>query len=275
MDYLNLINVTLPLVILNETYYSLLCVQNNLCKIKNSYLRDLTNTKKSKLYTSSIGTNKVILKKSEFSYNEYIIGTFVCNRIRYNIPNFIYCYGLYNKFLVYEYIDGITLYNYIKCCNLAEFKNIFLQIIFSLDYAYEKYKFTHYDMQLSNIIIKRMDSQIHVNYRLGNINITDLAVIIDFDCSYAEIYNKKSSRYKTHCAFFDIYMLIKSCMLEGNGDIYKYLTKISEFIKIVEENITVRYIDINYYFDIPIYTKTLAKVTYENFIEFMYNRFLL
>ncbi len=72
------------------------------------------------------------------------------------------------KIFFYEYIPGETLelflYKKLYFLSKEEIMNIFLQIIFSLLVAADDCNFTHYDLNLKNIIVRELDEKVKISY---------------------------------------------------------------------------------------------------------------
>lgn len=265
------INTKLEIDFSTGNYKSLLSVKFNINKINIVKTYVMYKTNKSIIFSTITDYKKhFVLKKSLNKHNEYIISSYICNYLRKDIPNFVYCFGIHGDCLVYEFINGITLNNYIKFCSLGNFLNIFRQVLFSLDYAWKRYKFTHYDLQTSNIIVKNIENNIVINYDDKKVFTNNIAVIIDYDTSFGIVNGKKSSRQRISCPFFDLYMFINSCLTDSYGVINDYLNKVAEFFKIIDNALDLQYRNINYNFDIPLYTEKLSDINYDTFFDFLY-----
>jgi len=148
--------------------------------------------------------------------NEAFIGLFGTNKLREKIPNFALIYDIlfdkkcptiynndpdaiylfeakYCSYILYEYIEGITLRQFILEANLEiglnmleVLKVIIKQIIFSLYEANILIDFTDYDLHDQNIIIKELPEEITIIYpNSGQKVITKyLVVIIDYGSSH-------------------------------------------------------------------------------------------
>lgn len=79
--------------------------------------------------------------------------------------------------IVYEYINGPILLDYLKTATVEQLCSIYLQIIKALYLAYTKVGFTHYDLHLRNVIVKHDDNTVY-------------PVIIDYGTSHI-IYRRK------------------------------------------------------------------------------------
>jgi len=161
-----------------------------------------------------------VLKTTKNSQNnidllhEYFIGLQI-NKLRETIPNFIYTfYGfssgdiyktdeskLYDKpevnNILLEKINGKTLKN--ADMNLYEYFNCYIQLACALYLAYEKFKFTHYDLHHDNVIIRKLDKYVNLKYKINGKDIyiyTDkIYTIIDYGFSYININNTNYGVY--------------------------------------------------------------------------------
>lgn len=153
----------------------------------------------------------------EIYLHEYFIGNFFVNKLRKYCPNFSMVFALikcslpesifgfgreYKKIscLVYEYIyPATTLAKFLGNCSLDDFISIFLQIVFALKIAAEKFGFTHNDLHLGNIMIKELEKQTMIPYQYKGQKIyiytKTLAVVIDYGLSRVEIKSKNFGPY--------------------------------------------------------------------------------
>ena len=150
--------------------------------------------------------------------NEYIHETFVginvINNIVKEIPNYVYNFGLYkteeNKInIITEFISNQTLQMYIMSNDFkfTDFIVILLQICLALEVAQQKCNFVHYDLTVWNIIIKKLDKPIDVEYPLKNnkiikIRTNIIPIILDYGKSHV-VYNKN------HYGFINMFKLYK------------------------------------------------------------------
>ena len=155
--------------------------------------------------------NKIIVKKvSEkskiLSNNSFFIGRFVINKIEPEVKNFRFTYGyeIYrNKQVLYlEYFRGCTFKHFINSNlynsdknKLKLFHNFVLQIILSLEYIQDRFKFVHYDLHLENIMITPCENQkafiYHLSYKTIKLkNLGYLVNFIDFDFSTSSLVKK-------------------------------------------------------------------------------------
>jgi hypothetical protein len=129
---------------------------------------------------------------------------------------------------IYEFVNGKTIANYIlslKFLRLSEeekwnfIKQILIQIFSGLDQLSQSGKYTHFDLHLSNVIIK--DEPLLYTYKLTDgtsVNIKDpfRCFIIDQGLSNVEYENKifvYDYSYKPFLPTFDIYKLVTKLYL--------------------------------------------------------------
>lgn len=178
-------------------------------------------------------TEIALLKTYRIGYQEdYISHEFFIayhlNKLRWEIPNFVYTYGMFrcqnpNKsvsglpgacplppmngwgeplvderdYLIMEYVKpGIPLSNLISRLNFDQVMSIYLQVIASCGVAYGRFKFTHYDLYLNNVIVQDTVNHEEVfisytfEYRTVYIKTQLIAKIIDYGTGYIEVPDK-------------------------------------------------------------------------------------
>lgn len=193
------------------------------------------------------------------SINEFFVSSVKLNRLANKIPNF-------NKNISYEekdgqyyikqnVVEGITFYDFMLSDNLNihDFISIVVQICLSIDMCKYKCNVIHNDLTPWNIIIKKLDKETEIIYKLSNQNTFKyrtniLAVIID--------YGKSSIVYKNSCyglynryiinAFQDIIVFIVTtlkCLLKKHQskDIFNLMMHMITFFNgsnFISNNIT-------------------------------------
>jgi len=189
-------------------------------------------------------------------YSEAVIGFYVINKIRATIPNFVYTHAIFssapslttaNKSVVswcdgssnipYTIIEdlrpGDNLSNKLDQNITAEhFLNWYLQVLLALNYAEQKYGFTHYDLHHNNVFItnKPPRSQYLINTPLGDKYIQcnfGIAKIIDFGLSRANIDHQGRKYYVGGLNYRYNILPNKSFAI---GDAYKLLLHMSSKI---------------------------------------------
>jgi len=149
---------------------------------------------------------------------EAIISLLGINSLRKHVPNFGFAYAAFNcsqsvfiedeprawcnskgsaPYIVYEYIGSSqSLRDYLKestsGVDTNSMASIVLQIIFSLKYAYESIKFTHFDLHPKNILLQQIDHVTSIKYPLSDgvrVDTDKIVKIIDYGFSYINIEN--------------------------------------------------------------------------------------
>jgi len=132
--------------------------------------------------------------KDDNLIHELIIGLYGTNKLRKDIPNFAYIYGGFKcspmlltnndnrvkleswckqskrskrskqsnsndvNYILYENINpSISFYDYLETCSTDDFLNMFVQMLYALNYANKTIDFTHYDTKGDNILIRTID----------------------------------------------------------------------------------------------------------------------
>lgn len=180
------------------------------------------------VFSSKTSTDKKIIIKFDDlpyqsqNYHESFVGLAGTNLLRKKIPNFAMILGkgecsfspeeltksdLQNiewclpsvdekkKMFFYEYVPGDTLemflYKKVYFLSREEIMNIFLQIILSLIVAADEINFTHYDLNLRNIIIRELDEKVKITYSSKSfsspITITTSLIPTFIDYSFSNI----------------------------------------------------------------------------------------
>ena len=208
-------------------------------------------------------TDKIVLKtRSDKIYTDYdiihelFVGT-ILNQTRKDIPNFVFTFGSFDcskpfgrfnrifsyckrsefniKYLMLENIvNSISLGDYLQTddYNFMDFLAIYLQVLYALNYANQEFKFTHYDLHASNVLLVKYDDQIQIPYTTENgteyLRTKYLAYIIDFGYSYLQfegknfgIYGKRKYAVFQNAPYFlyDAYKLLTVCMSIVKGTI--------------------------------------------------------
>lgn len=170
------------------------------------------------VYTSDFNADEdfIILKTNSKSsgisfIHELFIGL-VLNQTREDIPNFVFTFGGFDcsmpvdpetKIISYckktdfniEYImlenlkNTTSLADFIRDgCTVDEFLMIFLQILYALTYANERFDFTHYDLHGDNVLLKFYKEEYSIPYETENgieyLNTNITAHIIDYGMSH-------------------------------------------------------------------------------------------
>lgn len=148
--------------------------------------------------------NKVMIKQVESTrfnelVNEAFCGVKVLNDLAREIPNFRYTYGLYDSKLYTEYIEGVTLKEFIDSpeCDMNMFTFILSMISMTLAVAQERCGFVHYDLYPWNIIIFKLEKPQTFVYRLKHnvYNVTTSLVPVLIDYGRVHIISKTSNKH--------------------------------------------------------------------------------
>lgn len=122
--------------------------------------------------------------------HETIVGFYATNKLReLGNPNFAYVYGYFeckdtlksdglilntnngkkSAHILYENIEGISFERFCQTCTKEEFILVFAQILFSLKHANELFDFTHYDLHLGNLNVRKITNyDFSIKYPLKN-----------------------------------------------------------------------------------------------------------
>lgn len=134
--------------------------------------------------------------------HEAFVGTKAVNILTKVVPNFMYTFGLFDKeatgdtCLLSEYIPGESLDQYLsgEYFNLNEFFLILIQLGLALRYAQDQCGFCHLDLYPHNVILKRLEEPVVVEYPIGvekiyRITTNLIPVIIDYGRSQVVVDN--------------------------------------------------------------------------------------
>lgn len=127
--------------------------------------------------------------------HETYIATKSLNELSKVTPNFSYVFGMYknnDEFnVVSEYINGETLYDYIKSpkFDFGEFLMILSQLCLALQVAQNTCQFVHYDLTPWNIMLQRTEKPMTFDYavnydKIVRVNTSVIPIIIDYGKSY-------------------------------------------------------------------------------------------
>lgn len=138
--------------------------EDDLCLKKNA----LTDSQKldsvsaeSVIYLDKEEKNLYKVSKDEYTYDSLIRSFYIgreLNKIRILVPNFVLTkYVNPNQpepYVSYQYVKGDTLDKVIHSLTFPEFLNVFIQLLFALELAQKHCMFCHYDLHLSNVLMK-------------------------------------------------------------------------------------------------------------------------
>lgn len=180
--------------------------------------------------------------------HELFVGYTCTNKARKDIPNFAYMYGGFNcnrsgitydgkgvlcggisqspsQYVIYENITPhISVKEYLRGITPGNYLSLMMQIILTTCYGWEKFDWTHYDLHLSNVLMRENKIEGHrkmcIRYDVNNktyfVRSTHIATIIDFGRAHVK-YNDEHFGY----------LLLKGEILPNESfpmfDIYKFL----------------------------------------------------
>jgi serine/threonine protein kinase len=211
--------------------------------------------------------------------NEALVGMLALNKLK--SPNFVYIYTYFEDnvdevptclldgikpCIVEEKIHPITyVYDYLNQTFETYFLRLYLQVILALNYAYERYRFTHYDLHNENVVLLKLEEPRFIPYPYHDTSIyvwTDvIPKIIDYGISRVEVNGKVIGPYHIHyngkplaniaCPYNDAYRFLAYsllCYIELNRSIkdlewlYRFFIKGGSMNKALEEQSNVRYL---------------------------------
>lgn len=186
--------------------------------------------------------------------HEFVVGAFGTNKLRNSLPNFSYVLGGCHipgentpliKDVLYENLDrSITLRDYLGQCNVEEFLNQYLQVIYALDEAYKTIDFTHYDLHHENVRIRVLNEEVSIKYHTENdeeyFHTSLYPCIQGYSYSHfkhnGKDYGVVESKYNIanrSYPMYDAYKLLMYCMAEvkskNNFEVYNICRRIFEY----------------------------------------------
>lgn len=281
---------------------------------RNGYVFSADITKRSNIF--AVKVNMTPQNTHEYVH-ELFSGLFGTNQLRAIVPNFAFVFAGFQcgpvitektkakpkvedfcspdssvQYILYEFIQGKSFWDWLPIGGPMDFLNYILQLCYSLQIAYEKIGFTHYDLNPGNVIVRPIKAGYHNYIKYDSdvfIRSNYIATIIDY--AYAR-FEYKGSIYAmndlgpngiTNQAYpiEDLYKIIMfslwltSQKFGKNQIIYDTAVKIYHFFDPgnPKETITKRYNpDQNIIFDLPpekdwlkIQPKDLANYIRQNF----------
>lgn len=130
--------------------------------------------------------------------HEAVVGLYALNYLRSVIPNFPQVIGYYRNIesplgivgeaVLYEYVEGVSLYEYLKSAkSTEELKHVLLQLILALYIANKTYKSTHYDLHARNIIINKLPVPREMDYQILRLKTKIIPYVIDYGRMYINL----------------------------------------------------------------------------------------
>ena len=217
--------------IMNNTECMLHAMTRNPVKFSEEYVRNVKQIGEKSVHgivfkadvdgAEGMFVAKISKKSRDDLIHEIFIGVMALNEMRTVIPNFMYTYGYVEcasprgvaefcpgegntLYLLLENLKNTTsLREYLKTnpFNLEEFINIYLQVLLSLQMAYEYYDFTHFDLHDMNVLLRDPPAGknvIHYTIRGEDIflKVNKVATIIDFGTSHISIDGRNYGNYR-------------------------------------------------------------------------------
>ena len=216
----NLINYFMS----NGIFDNLLIKNHNIFKNKNIDIQKYSFRNDEMKNVSFVLKSANNPKKIKENIHETFVGLTCVNKLLKKIPNFSYIYGIdENNRVITEYIEGQIILEYIKSkeFNLKEYIFILLQICLTLHVAQRQCGFIHYDLTPWNIIIKKLDNEIDIEYEIDEnkfikVKTNIIPILIDYGKS-SVIYNYEQYFFVNMYKYSTISFLVTS--------IYQILTE--------------------------------------------------
>lgn len=150
--------------------------------------------------------------------NEELFKGLALNELRSQVPNFAYYYDHFdcdselennnkwcidperNNYILMEYIEGKTLYDYAKKSSERDVLTAVVQLLNALNAAYIKYQYCHGDLHVDNVIVQRFGERKTVGIAAEDgpetFHTNAIPVIIDQGMAYLAITNKETGQIK-------------------------------------------------------------------------------
>lgn len=157
-------------------------------------------------------------KKDDELNNDLFVGLNCVNKMLEYIPNFRYTFGRIDDNLLMEKVDGIPFSDWINNhFNTKQYLWILFQLGLILQFSQNFCMFSHRDLNPWNIIIKKLDKPILINYPIFNHGVyqikTDIyPVLIDYGKSravYKDVYIGLENIFE-HFPFLDLLTILYS-----------------------------------------------------------------
>lgn len=120
--------------------------------------KEIFSSKSTTVSKYEIGGRYFVEKKSDKNMtHEAFVTLYGTNKLLQYVPNFAYTFSYKKDLLVSEYIEGMTLTEYIHSdeFKMKDYLLIIVQIALAIGIAQEKCGFIHYDLSPWNIIVKK------------------------------------------------------------------------------------------------------------------------
>jgi hypothetical protein len=266
--------------------------------------------------------------------HELMVGLYGTNRLRKAIPNFAYIYGgfkcsppIFGKgnevsdwckqsrgvlgmnnenmvnYIIYENVNpSISINDFTKTCSVTDFLNIFLQILYALDYAHKTIDFTHYDLHSGNILLRipdpnEPDKLYQILYKTENgweyITTKYIPTFIDYGMSHCK--NEALKKYENiddlgvfnfldlsvnpdrSWIMYDVYKILVSVYIDAFNNknnpvidvieyIYKFFNYEDDIYKLIKEQVSL-------YHSIPCTEETYNLFTIDKLIQHIKSKY--
>jgi hypothetical protein len=248
--------------------------------------------------------------------HEAAVGMFGLNPLRGKVPNFAYILGAFKcsppileekevvafcdrktstqvNYVIYENIvPSVPMSDYCKNCNITQFLDKFLQVVFALRTAHQSCDFTHYDLHSGNVLVKKIDSvKFSIPYATDKgkeyLQTDSIATIIDYGMCHFVYNNKHYGTYglsaygvqgDSSFPMHDIYKFLCSCLQvmyeAGNQTTFKEAGKILQFFNMEETPEMIITRQSQYYYALPALESTLL-ATHDQFLGWLRTNFRL
>jgi hypothetical protein len=169
-------------------------ISSNLLNIKFKKIKDIYSNENTEISLYEFDKTEIYFKKCKKNdelNNDNFIGVNCVNRMLEYIPNFRYTFGKIDENLLMEKIDGLSFSCWINNhFNTKQYLWILFQLGLTLQFSRNFCMFSHRDLNPWNIIIKKLDKPILINYPIFNHGVyqikTDIyPILIDYGKSRA------------------------------------------------------------------------------------------
>jgi hypothetical protein len=171
-----------------------------------NHVKQLIKKSDTTVYITELQLRETIILKVSFSdlSVEFAIGFYFLNSLRSIIPNFMQTYALFScgnyedgkictttrrqtQFLALERVESdVDIKNYVATSSINDVYLLLLQIILAIRTANRKFGFTHYDLHVGNILLKKVPPT-EITYDETSIVVDCIAVIIDYGRSRVQV----------------------------------------------------------------------------------------
>lgn len=144
------------------------------------------------------------------------------------------------RYLYLENFPSMRLKDYLDICDKKEFLNIFLQVVLALKDINSKCNFTHYNLLIKNILVRKLENNVQIHYGEYFLKTDRVVTLCGMEYSYfkkgqIEFSNPGYIEYGIYPNFnyplTDIYKFLLSCSihLRKREDIFGMCSKLYEY----------------------------------------------